>query len=167
MDIDGEAPGDWSGGSVSLSSDGSTVAIGAPGNDGNGTENAGHVRIYRWTDGTSWVQLGMDIDGEAANDYSGYIALSSDGSTVAIGAFENEGNGNNAGHVRVFKINLPAGAAFGGELKENVINLSITFFFKFSLNIIISSLLPRPSFQTHEWQLYELSWAMRHLTLPH
>ena len=27
----------------------------------------GHVRIYEW-DGTSWTQLGLDIDGEAAND---------------------------------------------------------------------------------------------------
>ena len=37
--------GDNSGQSVSLSSDGTTVAIGAPFNDGNGTD-AGHVRVY-------------------------------------------------------------------------------------------------------------------------
>ena len=71
--------------SVSLSSDGSTVAIGALGNDGNGS-NAGHVRIYKNISGT-WTQQGSDIDGEAAGDYSGYsVSLSSDGSTVAIGA---------------------------------------------------------------------------------
>ena len=35
-DIDGEAAGDLSGYQVSLSSDGSVVAIGAPWNDGNG-----------------------------------------------------------------------------------------------------------------------------------
>ena len=35
-DIDGEAAFDGSGGSVSLSSDGSTVAIGSTGNDDNG-----------------------------------------------------------------------------------------------------------------------------------
>ena len=33
--------------SVSLSSDGTTVAIGAPYNDGNGSAS-GHVRIYGW-----------------------------------------------------------------------------------------------------------------------
>ena len=44
-DIDGEAPNDESGTSVSLSSDGSILAIGAPKNDGNGA-SAGHVRIY-------------------------------------------------------------------------------------------------------------------------
>ena len=40
------------------------VAIGAYGNDGNGSD-AGHVRLYAW-DGSSWVQRGSDIDGEAA-----------------------------------------------------------------------------------------------------
>ena len=44
-DIDGEATGDWTGFSVSLSSDGSIVAIGAYGNDGNG-DSSGHVRLY-------------------------------------------------------------------------------------------------------------------------
>ena len=44
-DIDGEAAGDYLGRSVSLSSDGTIVAIGASGNDGNGIDS-GHVRIY-------------------------------------------------------------------------------------------------------------------------
>ena len=44
-DIDGEAANDNSGDSVSLSNDGTIVAIGAPFNDGTGAE-AGHVRVY-------------------------------------------------------------------------------------------------------------------------
>jgi len=44
-DIDGEANGDWSGNSVSISSDASRLAIGARFNDGNGS-NSGHTRIY-------------------------------------------------------------------------------------------------------------------------
>ena len=68
-DIDGEAAGDQSGFSVSLSADGSRMAVGAPINDGNGI-NAGHVRVYDWN-GSSWVQTGTDIDGEAAGDQSG------------------------------------------------------------------------------------------------
>ena len=44
-DIDGEATGDNSGYSVSLSDDGTVVAIGARFNDGNGSK-AGHVRIF-------------------------------------------------------------------------------------------------------------------------
>jgi hypothetical protein len=100
-DIDGEAEYDQSGDSVSLSSDGTIVAIGANGNDGNGGAS-GHVRLYQWS-GAAWTQLGGDIDGEAANDMSGQsISLSSDGTIVAIGAVWNDGNGSNAGHVRVF-----------------------------------------------------------------
>ena len=101
-DIDGEAAGDRSGISVSLSSDGSTVAIGADFNDGTGTD-AGHVRVYKNISGT-WTQVGSDIDGEAAGDRSGIsVSLSSDGSTVAIGATGNDGTGSNAGHVRIYK----------------------------------------------------------------
>jgi len=44
-DIDGEALDDEFGWSVSLSSDGRTVAIGAPRNDVNGS-NSGHVRVF-------------------------------------------------------------------------------------------------------------------------
>ena len=92
-----------SGWSVSLSSDGSTVAIGARNNDGNGS-NAGQVRIYKNMSG-AWTQQGSDIDGEAAEDQSGHsVSLSSDGSTVAIGALYNDGNGSSAGHVRIINI---------------------------------------------------------------
>ena len=101
-DIDGEAPGDLSGNPVSLSSDGSIVAIGAEENSGNGT-NSGHVRVYENIAGT-WTQIGADIDGEAADDTSGKsVSLSADGSIIAIGASNNDGNGANSGHVRVFR----------------------------------------------------------------
>ncbi len=98
-DIDGEAAGDWSGTSVSMP-DANTVAIGALLNDGNGTD-AGHVRIYSW-DGSSWVQKGADIDGEAAEDLSGVSVSMPDANTVAIGAHWNDGSGEDAGHVRIY-----------------------------------------------------------------
>ena len=60
LDIDGEAADDYSGYSVSISSDGNTVAIGAYRNG----FNSGHVRIYENIGGT-WSQIGQDIDGEA------------------------------------------------------------------------------------------------------
>ena len=50
QDIDGEAEGDESGVSVSLSGDGLTLAVGAHANDGNG-ENSGHVRVFVFVDG--------------------------------------------------------------------------------------------------------------------
>eukprot|EP00559_Dactyliosolen_fragilissimus_P008638 CAMPEP_0184871880 /NCGR_PEP_ID=MMETSP0580-20130426/40972_1 /TAXON_ID=1118495 /ORGANISM="Dactyliosolen fragilissimus" /LENGTH=205 /DNA_ID=CAMNT_0027374599 /DNA_START=416 /DNA_END=1033 /DNA_ORIENTATION=+ len=96
-DIDGEAAGDASG-NVSLSADGDTVAIGAfrSGSD------SGHVRVYKFVSNV-WTQLGSDIDGEAADDRSGSVSLSANGETVTIGAYQNDGNGSNSGHVRVYK----------------------------------------------------------------
>ena len=117
-DIDGEATGDKSGQSVSLSNDGSIVAIGATSNDGNGT-NSGHVRVYEW-DATAnggngdWDQLGNDIDGEAYGDFSGFsVSLSSDGTKLAIGASSNDGNGTNSGHVRVYEWDATANGGNG------------------------------------------------------
>ncbi len=117
-DIDGEAASDWSGRSLSLSADGSVLAIGAIWNDGNGT-NAGHVRVYQNLSGT-WTQIGTDIDGEAADDNSGYsLSLSTDGLVVAIGAYLNDENGTDAGHVRVYQNNggiwTQIGADINGE----------------------------------------------------
>jgi len=98
-DIDGEALGDQSGFSVSLSSDGSIVAIGAWFN----SIERGHVRVFENMEGV-WTQIGSDIDGEAADDQSGYfIALNDNGSILAIGAKQNDGNGADSGHVRVFE----------------------------------------------------------------
>jgi len=80
----GEAPNDESGKSVSISEDGSRIAIGAPANDPNGISNAGHVRIFEW-DGTFWVPVGMDIDGTVSNHRLGSIcALSNDGNRIVL-----------------------------------------------------------------------------------
>ena len=107
-DIDGEAAGDWSGYSISLSSDGNRVAIGAYGNDGTG-DLAGHARIYSESVG-AWTQVGADIDGEAAGDHSGRsVSLSSDGKRVAIGAHGNDGTGDIAGHARIYMEILGSG----------------------------------------------------------
>jgi Flp pilus assembly pilin Flp len=100
--INGEALGDRSGCSVSLSSDGNIVAIGAKGNDDQGSYS-GHVRVYQNISGT-WTQIGKDIDGESAGDDSGFfVSLSSSGNIVAVGAIHNDGTGNDAGHVRVYE----------------------------------------------------------------
>ena len=101
-DIDGEASFDQSGYSVSLNAVGDVVAIGAPVNDDGGS-NAGHTRVFEWN-GSTWVQRGSDIDGEAADDESGYsVSLNAAGDAVAIGARRNDGAGTDAGHTRVFE----------------------------------------------------------------
>jgi hypothetical protein len=104
-DIDGESHEDRFGTSVSLSSDGDRLTIGAPNNAGGGW-GSGHVRVYQWTD-KNWVQLGGDIDSEAENDRSGHsVSISSDGNRLAIGAAQNDGNGLDSGHVRIYDLSM-------------------------------------------------------------
>ena len=114
-DIDGEAAGDQSGQSVSMNSSGDRVAIGAYGNDGSAS-SAGHVRIYEYASG-SWSQLGADIDGEAANDYSSFsISMNSAGDRVAIGATGNDGTGTDAGHARIYEYSSGSWSQLGADI---------------------------------------------------
>jgi len=113
--LEGEAANDEFGTSVSISSDGSVVAIGARGN----TSGAGHVRVFAFS-GTAWIPVGNDIDGDAASDRSGNsVSISSDGTVVAIGAPENDSIGNNAGQLKVYKFNGNSWTQRGADLYGN------------------------------------------------
>jgi len=105
QNINGEAMSDYGGYSVSINATGDRIAIGAPYNDGNGL-SSGHARIYEY-DGTYWTQLGQDINGEAANDYSGFsVSINAAGDRVAIGAFGNDDNGFLSGHTRIYEYDV-------------------------------------------------------------
>ena len=94
--------GEGSGYTVSLSADGTVVAIGAPFTDENG-DNSGCTRIYKYENNT-WTQHGSTIHGETEREYSGRsVSLSDDGTVVAIGAPNNGGNGDNSGCTRIYK----------------------------------------------------------------
>ena len=92
--------------SVSLSADGNVIAIGAPDNNNDNGIMSGRVRFYYMDDdSSSWLGVGRDIDGEEAYDELGYsVSLAADGKTVAIGAPDNDGNGEDSGNVRVFNV---------------------------------------------------------------
>ena len=98
QDIDGEYANDKSGQSVSSSTDGNIVAIGAWGNDVNGMES-GHVRVYENISGT-WDQIGQDIDGNAGERFGQSFSMSNDGNKLAIGGY---GPNGWSGVVRVFE----------------------------------------------------------------
>jgi len=119
-DIDGESAGDLMGhkGEVSLSSDGLRLAVGARRDDATGTD-AGHARVFDWN-GTAWVQVGTDIDGEAAGDEFGMsVALSPDGSRLAVGGHSNDAGGSDAGHARVFEYIGGSWTQIGADLDGN------------------------------------------------
>jgi trimeric autotransporter adhesin len=113
---------DWFGSSVALSADGSTLAVGAMSEDSKGTGNtadpadnsapaSGAVYVFTRT-GTDWSQQAYlkASNTEAADQFGASVALSADGSTLAVGAITEFGNGtsqsdNNAreaGAVYVF-----------------------------------------------------------------
>ncbi|HPQ41127.1 MAG TPA: hypothetical protein PLV45_12210, partial [bacterium] len=98
-DIDGDDIQERFGEQVTISADGSRVAMSSIIHGAN----SGQIRIFEWSD-DEWIQLGGDINGEAPSDSSGKgLDISADGQRVAIGASYNDGGGNNAGHVRIFE----------------------------------------------------------------
>ncbi len=106
--LNSEAGADNFGTSLAMSSDGTIVAVGAALNDGGGS-NSGHVRVFKWN-GSTWNQLGADINGAAAADRFGTsVALSADGTVLAVGANQNDGttgiSTDNRGHVRIYNWN--------------------------------------------------------------
>ena len=70
---------------VSLSSDGSTLAIGLANKNSNAT-SSGQVKVFSLADG-QWTQVGQDLNGEAEFDLFGEsISISADGTIVSVGA---------------------------------------------------------------------------------
>eukprot|EP01083_Nonionella_stella_P179449 637203_1 len=93
-DIGGEMTAEFLGWSVSMSSDGNIVAIGAP------AIEVGHVRVFNYS-GSTWRQRGSDIDDKLQDDGIGRsVSLNSDGNTVAVGS-----GGNGRGFARVYAYN--------------------------------------------------------------
>lgn len=119
LDILGETSlGNSAGESISLSSDGTVIAIGDRHNNDNG-KNAGHVRVYQWS-GSAWSQVGDDFDGEFAGDYSGLgISLSSNGTILAIGAYSNDEYGSNTGKIQVFELESGSSISSSTNTIEN------------------------------------------------
>ena len=103
FDIRGEATGDNFGFSVGISANGTTIVVGAQYNDGNG-QYSGQVRVYKFdTRNSSYIQVGSDINGEAANDsFGASVSISADGDTFVAGATKSN---NDSGHARVFRFN--------------------------------------------------------------
>lgn len=114
-DIDGEASYDYSGRAVSLSSDGSRVAIGASLNDGTDT-SSGQVRVYELSSG-SWSQLGGDIDGDLKRDNLGFrVELSADGSTLVTSANFSDDFATDAGEIKIYRYSSGSWSQLGSDI---------------------------------------------------
>jgi Flp pilus assembly pilin Flp len=98
---------------VVLSADGRILAVGFLGDQ---FTHAGVVQVFEWING-DWSQLGNDIDGEMDQSYFGAdVALSSDGSILAVGGPRNKVHGDWTGHVRVFEWENGAWTQMGNDI---------------------------------------------------
>ena len=118
--IDGQNAGDRSGYDMTLSNDGSVVAIGEiryqivdPDGDGSSTMYTGRFRAFRWEASSSaWSSYGGPpfVTGSQKDEFFGYsVGISGDGTTVAVGSLTWDDAGNsNIGKVQVFSVPSPS-----------------------------------------------------------
>jgi len=82
------------GNAVALSSDGNTLAVGANEENGTGLDDAGAVYIYRYSV-SAWTESALIRASNTGKGdlFGSAVALSSDGNTLAVGAYGEASNG--------------------------------------------------------------------------
>jgi hypothetical protein len=117
LTADDGAAGDRFGISVALSDDGDVAVVGADKADVDGNADQGAVYVFFPTGGWHQVEK-MTADDGAANDRLGWsVAASSDGVTIAAGAFNAEINGiDEQGAAYIFRQNGPGSWSQQGKL---------------------------------------------------
>ena len=113
-DLLGASSSDYFGKDVSLSADGQILAVGIPGSDGNGMYS-GEVKIYKY-DGNDWAQTGNSIYGDSWEFAGKAISLNNDGSVLAVGIYNNDDNGDDAGVVRIYQYGTSGWTQKGSEI---------------------------------------------------
>ena len=98
---------DWLGRSTSISADGNTLVVGAPLDDGSGTDR-GATYIFTRSGNTWTLQetlddsfIGLDVL-ENNDSFGGSTSLSSDGNTLVVRADEDDGSGIDRGAAYIF-----------------------------------------------------------------
>ncbi len=97
---------DWFGFSVSVSSDGSIVAVGSWRDDIGSNRDQGSVYVYR-LNVSSWDETKIIASDGATDDNFGLsVSISADGNTMIVGAYHDDIGGNdNQGSAYVYKWN--------------------------------------------------------------
>jgi len=133
--LQGEANSDNFGKGLSMSADGSILAIGAPSNRASFGEfsNSGRVYIYEW-DGSSYIQIAT-LDASASGESFGdALSISANGNILAVTAPFAAGGGSGKGAVRVYERSgndyLQIGSDLNGvqdnELFGNSVDIAVT-----------------------------------------
>ncbi|MBK8873319.1 MAG: hypothetical protein IPN13_05100 [Bacteroidetes bacterium] len=118
---------DGFGSAVSISADGTRAAISAPEFDINTFVNNGIVRIYDLT-GSTWLQIGSDIQGSNSEGLGKSVALNGDGSKVVFGSNGTSGAGA-GGRAKVYRDSsgtwVKVGLTINGEASGDVFGSSV------------------------------------------
>jgi len=118
-DLRGIVTYDEYGRALALSSDGTRLVVGGPGNITVNTTDPGLIQIYSWI-GNSWSQIGPNLRGIPAGDeFGSTIAFSSDGTRVAIGS---PLNNQKTGMVQVFYWDETSWIQVGNNLTGTSVN---------------------------------------------
>lgn len=127
--IDSVEPDESLGFRTDLDASGDTVVVSAIQNDNAGLD-AGEIRVYDWN-GSSWIQRGNSIPGEAIGDWIGFsVEISDDGLTLIGGAPRNNTNGTLSGSAYVFEWDgsdwVSKGDIIRGEAAEDNCGASVS-----------------------------------------
>ncbi|RED93659.1 T9SS type A sorting domain-containing protein [Marinoscillum furvescens] len=116
--LQAEHSSDKFGHTVSLSTDGKRLAVGAPySSNGDGTQQ-GYVKVYEWN-GTQWEQQGIKVIGLTRYDEFGYsVDLNNDGTVFIAGAQSSNRVAFELGEARVYQWVGDAWVQLGDYLYE-------------------------------------------------
>ncbi|AET43678.1 hypothetical protein MPWG_00191 [Micromonas pusilla virus PL1] len=96
------AASDYFGSGVCVSGDGSTIVVGAPGDD-DGASAQGSAYIFEKVGGT-WTQVQKIIQSDTLSNgfFGSRVRISDDGTTLVVGAYQHDGVGANVGAAYIF-----------------------------------------------------------------
>ena len=98
---------------VSISADGTRVAIGFP-----VASNTGMTKVYEYS-APNWIQIGGDIDGEAVGGQSDWsVSLNIDGTILAIGS---PLTGSSLSYTKIYQYSNPSWAQIGQNIDAEII----------------------------------------------
>jgi hypothetical protein len=126
------AANDYFGYSVAISGDGSTVVVGAYGDDGAGDATSGSGSVYVYN-GSNWGTESKKIyaGDPATGDFFGRsVAVSNTGSTIVVGAPYDDDKGTSSGSIYIY-----SGTNWGTETKKTTTDGVATDYFGMSVAI--------------------------------
>mmetsp|Transcript_18531 Transcript_18531/g.29976 ORF Transcript_18531/g.29976 Transcript_18531/m.29976 type:complete len:600 (+) Transcript_18531:43-1842(+) len=121
FELIGEEETSLFGASVSLSQDGSHLAVGAPYySEGADMIRNGRAYVYRQVQESEWEQVGGSMSGTSSNDLFGWsVSFSPNAQLVAVGAPRLE-ESSDSGYVKVFSFETNAWDMYGESMRIGV-----------------------------------------------